>query len=222
MRLNVSAWAIRKPIPSLVLFMVLMVLGLVSFRSLPITRFPNIDIPIVSVTITQSGAAPSELQTQVTKWVEDSAAGVKGVKHVLSAISEGSSVTTIEFRLEVNQDRAVNDVKEAINKIRINLPRTIDEPIISRVEIAGLPIMIYGASAPAMTPEDLSWFVDDVVARQVQGVKGVGGVERLGGVAREIRVTLKPDRLLALGITAADVNRQVRLTSADMAGGRGE
>ena len=153
MRLNVSAWAIRKPIPSLVLFLVLMVLGLVSFRALPITRFPNIDIPIVSVTITQSGAAPAELQTQVTKWVEDSVAGVKGVKHILSTISEGSSITTIEFRLEVNQDRAVNDVKDAISKIRINLPRTIDEPIISRVEIAGLPIMIYGASAPAMAPE---------------------------------------------------------------------
>ncbi len=222
MRLNISAWAIRRPLPSVVMFLVLMVLGLVSFRSLPITRFPNIDIPIVSVTITQSGAAPAELQTQVTKWVEDSVAGVKGVKHVLSTITEGISTTTIEFRLEVNQDRATNDVKDAIAKIRQNLPRTIDEPIVSRVEIAGLPIMIYGASAPAMTPEDLSWFVDDVVARAVQSVKGVGGVERLGGVAREVRVTLKPDRLLALGITAADVNRQLRLTSAAMAGGRGE
>jgi len=222
MRLNVSAWAIRKPLPSVVLFLVLMILGLVSFRALPITRFPNIDIPIVSVTITQSGAAPAELQTQVTKWVEDSIAGVKGVKHILSTITEGISTTTIEFRLEVNQDRATNDVKDAIAKIRQNLPRTIDEPIVSRVEIAGLPIMVYGASAPAMTPEDLSWFVDDVVARGLQSVKGVGGVERLGGVAREIRVTLKPDRLLALGITAADVNRQLRLTSADMAGGRAE
>src|SRR6195952_652289 len=221
MRLNVSAWAIRKPLPSIVLFIVLMTLGLVSFRSLPITRFPNIDIPIVSVVITQAGAAPSELQTQVTKWIEDSVAGVKGVKHILSTITEGSSVTTIEFRLEVNTDRAVNDVKDAVSKVRMNLPRTIDEPIINRVEIAGLPIMTYGASAPAMTPEDLSWFVDDVVARQIQGVRGVAGVERLGGVAREVRITLKPDRLLALGITAADVNRQLRLTSADMAGGRG-
>ncbi|BCM86593.1 efflux RND transporter permease subunit [Methylobacterium indicum] len=222
MRLNVSAWAIRKPIPSIVLFLVLGLLGLVSFRSLPITRFPNIDIPIVSVTVTQAGAAPSELQTQVTKWVEDAVAGVKGVKHIISSITEGTSTTTIEFRLEVNTDRAVNDVKDAIAKVRMNLPRTIDEPIIARVEIAGLPIMVYGASAPAMTPEDLSWFVDDVVARQIQGLRGVGGVERLGGVAREVRVTLKPDRLLALGITAADVNRQLRLTSADMAGGRAE
>ncbi|MDO9428901.1 MAG: efflux RND transporter permease subunit [Methylobacterium sp.] len=222
MRLNVSAWAIRKPIPSIVLFLVLVVLGLVSFRALPITRFPNIDIPIVAVTVTQAGSAPSELQTQVAKVIEDAVAGVKGVKHTISAITEGISTTTIEFRLETNTDRAVNDVKDAISKVRVNLPRTIDEPIINRVEIAGLPIMIYGAAAPAMTPEDLSWLIDDVIARQIQGVKGVGGVERLGGVAREIRVTLKPDRLLALGITAADVNRQLRLTSADMAGGRGE
>ncbi|KQT80764.1 efflux RND transporter permease subunit [Methylobacterium sp. Leaf466] len=222
MRLNVSAWAIRKPIPSIVLFLVLVVLGIVSFRSLPITRFPNIDIPIVSILVTQAGAAPSELQTQVTKVVEDAVAGVRGVKHITSAIAEGTSTTTIEFRLETNTDRAVNDVKDAIAKVRVTLPRTIDEPIVSRVDIAGLPIMVYGASAPAMTPEDLSWLIDDVVARQIQGVKGVGGVERLGGVAREIRVILKPDRLLALGITAADVNRQVRLTSADMAGGRGE
>ncbi|MFD1303153.1 efflux RND transporter permease subunit [Methylobacterium marchantiae] len=222
MRLNVSAYAIRKPIGPLVLFLVLIVLGLVSFRGLAVTRMPNVDVPIVSVAITQSGAAPSELQTQVTKWVEDSIAGVRGVKHITSAITEGSSVTTVEFRLEVNTDRAVNDVKDAISKIRINLPRTIDEPVISRVEIAGLPILIYGVKAPAMTPADLSWLVEDKIARSLQGVKGVGGVERVGGVAREMRVVLQPDRLLALGITAADVNRQLRLTSADMAGGRGE
>ncbi|CAA2106981.1 Multidrug resistance protein MdtB [Methylobacterium bullatum] len=222
MRLNISAWAIRKPIGPLVLFLVLIVLGLVSFRGLPVTRMPNIDVPIVSVAITQSGAAPSELQTQVTKWVEDSIAGVRGVKHITSAITEGSSVTTVEFRLEVNTDRAVNDVKDAVSKIRINLPRTIDEPVISRVEIAGLPILIYGVKAPAMTPAELSWLVEDKIARTLQGVKGVGGVERVGGVAREMRVVLQPDRLLALGITAAEVNRQLRLTSADMAGGRGE
>lgn len=222
MHLNVSAWAIRKPIPPLVLFMVLVVLGLFSFLRLPVTLMPNVDVPVVSVTITQSGAAPAELQTQVTKWVEDSIAGVRGVKHITSAITEGMSVTTVEFRLEVNTDRAVNDVKDAVSKVRINLPRTIDEPVIQRVDIAGLPILIYGVTAPTMAPTDLSWFVEDTVARALQGLKGVGGVTRVGGVAREVRVTLDPDRLLALGITAADVNRQLRLTSADMAGGRGE
>ena len=222
MRLNISAWAIRNPIAPLVLFAVLMILGLVSFRGLAVTRMPNIDVPIVSVSITQAGAAPSELQSHVTKWVEDSIAGVRGVKHTTSSITEGSSVTTVEFRLEVNADRAVNDVKDAISRVRINLPRTIDEPVISRVEITGLPILLYAVKAPAMTPAELSWFVEDDVARTLQGVNGVGGVERVGGVSREIRVTLQPDRLLALGITAADVNRQLRLTSADMAGGRAE
>ncbi|MBV9075998.1 MAG: efflux RND transporter permease subunit, partial [Methylobacteriaceae bacterium] len=222
MRLNISAWAIRRPIPSVVLFLVLTLLGVVSFNSLAITRFPNIDIPIVAVTVTQAGSAPAELQNQVTKRVEDAVAGVNGVKHIISAISEGNSTTTIEFRLETNADRAVNDVKDAIAKVRADLPRTIDEPIIQRVEIAGLPILYYAASAPAMTPEQLSWFVDDTIARQLQGVKGVANVDRLGGVEREIRVTLEPDRLLSLGITAADVNKQLRLTSADLAGGRGE
>ena len=222
MRLNISAWAIRKPIPSIVLFIVLMVLGVFSFRGLPITRFPNIDVPIVNIVVTQAGAAPSELLNQVTKRVEDAVAGVNGVKHIVSGISEGLSNTTIQFQLEVDTDRAVNDVKDAIAKIRADLPRTIDEPIVQRVDIEGLPILTYAAASPAMTPEELSWFVDDVAARALQSVRGVGGVERIGGVDREIRVTLNPDRLLALGVTAAEVNKQLRLTSVDLAGGRGE
>ena len=132
------------------------------------------------------------------------------------------STTTIEFRLETNSDRAVNDVQDAVAKIRAELPRTIDEPITQRVDIVGLPIVTYGAFAPAMTPEELSWWVDDVAARELQSVKGVGGVNRIGGVDREIRVALDPDRLLSLGVTAADVNKQLRLTSVDLAGGRGE
>ena len=202
--------------------MVLLALGLFGFAALPITQFPNIDVPLVSVTITQPGAAASELQTQVTKRVEDAVAGVSGVKHITSSITEGTTSTSVEFRLETNSDRALNDVKDAVAKIRADLPRNIDEPIVSRVDVVGLPILIYGVSAPAMTPEDLSWFVDDVVARQLQGVRGVGSVERLGGVNREIRVELAPDQLMALGVTAADVNAQLLVTSADLAGGRGE
>ncbi|MGE8941191.1 efflux RND transporter permease subunit [Leptospira interrogans] len=221
-RLDVSAWAIRKPVPSLVLFMVLMALGWFSFQQLPVTRFPNIDLPIVQVVITQSGAAPAELETQVTKRVEDAIAGVPGVKHITSTIVEGSSITLVEFQLEAPVDRAVNDVKDAISRIRAELPRTIDEPITQRLDIEGLPILTYTARAPTLTPEELSWFVDDTVARELQSVKGVSKVERVGGVTREIRVSLDPDRLLALGITAGEVNRQVRATNIDVAGGRGE
>jgi hydrophobe/amphiphile efflux-1 (HAE1) family protein len=222
MNWNISAWSIRKPVPSLVLFMVLMALGYFSFQQLPVTRFPNVDIPIVQVRVYQSGAAPSELETQVTKKIEDAIAGVNGVKHITSTVTEGSSLTIIEFRLEVNQDRALNDVKDAIARIRSELPRTIEEPIASRLEIEGLPIITYAARAPTMSPEELSWFVDDTVVRAVQGVKGVSQIQRIGGVEREIRISLDADRLLAFGITAGDVNRQVRATNVDLAGGRGE
>ena len=125
MNINFSAWSIRKPVPSILLFFVLCVLGLLSFSKLPVTRFPNIDVPLVSVTITQSGAAPSELESQISKRVEDAVANITGVKHVLSTLTDGQSQTVIEFRLEVNTDRAVNDVKDAIAKIRADLPRTI-------------------------------------------------------------------------------------------------
>ncbi|HEX2839784.1 efflux RND transporter permease subunit [Hyphomicrobium sp.] len=220
--MNISAWAIRHPVPSLVLFMVLLVLGMTSFSSLPVTRFPNIDVPVIQARIYQSGAAPSELETQVTKRVEDAIAGVNGVKHITSSITEGSSVTTVEFRLEIDPDRALNDVKDVVQRIRTDLPRTIEEPIVTRVEIEGLPVVTYSARAPAMTPEELSWFVDDTLVRLLQGVKGVSEVKRMGGVLREIRINLDPDRLLAYGATAGDVNRQVRASNVNLAGGRGE
>jgi hydrophobe/amphiphile efflux-1 (HAE1) family protein len=223
MRLNVSAWSIRKPIPAAVAFCVLMLLGLFSFRTMSITRFPNIDIPIVQVLITQSGAAPSELEAQVTKKVEDAVASLNGVWHIASQIGDGSSQTIIQFYVgSTDIDRALNDVKDQIAKIRSQLPRTIDEPIINRINIEGLPIVTYAASAPGMTVEQLSWFVDDTVARELQSLKGVGDVSRFGGVDREIRVSLNPQKLLALGVTAEQVNEQVRQDNVDLGGGRGE
>ncbi|WP_245199041.1 efflux RND transporter permease subunit [Jiella mangrovi] len=222
MNWNISGWAIRHPVPPILLFVVLIALGIYSFFALPITRFPNIDVPVVAVTITQSGAAPSELESQVTKRVEDAVAGVSGLKHVTSTITDGQSVTAAEFRLEVDTDRAVNDVKDAIAKIRSDLPRSIDEPIIQRIEVENQSIVTYAASSPGMTPEQLSWFVDDTVIRALQGLKGVGRVERMGGVEREIQVRLDPDRLAALGVTAATINAQLRSTNVDLSGGRGD
>ncbi|WP_245414910.1 efflux RND transporter permease subunit [Aureimonas flava] len=222
MNWNISAWAIRNPVPPILLFVVLVALGIVSFLTLPITRFPNIDVPVVSVTIQEQGSAPSEMETQITKRVEDAVAGVSGIKHITSTITDGQSVTAAEFRLEINTDRAVNDVKDAIAKIRGDLPRTIEEPVIQRVEVENQSIVTYAASSPGKTPEQLSWFVDDTVIRALQGLKGVGRVDRMGGVEREIQVRLDPDRLAALGITAAGVNAQLRSTNVDLSGGRGE
>src|SRR5271166_5742680 len=198
MRFNISASSIRRPVPAVVAFAVLTILGIVSFRSMPITRFPNIDIPIVQVLITQSGAAPSELESQVTKKVEDSVSSLNGVWHLLSTVTDGSSSTIVQFNVgAVDIDRALNDVKDKIAKIRSDLPRTIDEPVVSRIDIEGLPIVTYAAAAPAMSIEQLSWFIDDSVARDLQSIHGVGEVKRFGGVEREIRVSLDPQKLLA-------------------------
>ena len=221
-RLNISAWAIRTPIPSVVMFIVLIILGVLSFRNLPVERFPNIDLPLVSVTITQAGASPSELETQVTKRVENAVSAITGVKHITSTITDGSSTTAIEFEIGINTDRALNDVKDSISRIRADLPRTIDEPITQRIDIAGLPIMTYAATAKNMDLKALSWFIDDTIARELQGVRGVAEVRRIGGVDREVRVSLDPDRLLALGITAGYVNAQLRATNVDLAGGKAE
>ncbi|MDP1639976.1 MAG: efflux RND transporter permease subunit, partial [Hyphomicrobium sp.] len=222
MRLNISAWSIRRPVPAIVLFAVLTLLGIISFATMPVTRFPNIDVPLVSISVVQSGAAPAELESQVTKEVEDAVANIPGVKHIISTVTDGMSTTVMEFRLEVNQDRALNDVKDAIDKIRLDLPRDINEPIVQRIDVEGQSIITFAASSPGMTLEQLSWHVDDVIKRQLQGLKGVGRVERYGGVDREIRIQLDPDRLLAFGITAAEVNNQVRATNVDLGGGRGE
>jgi hydrophobe/amphiphile efflux-1 (HAE1) family protein len=207
-RLNISAWAIRTPIPPVVMFIVLIILGVLSFRTLPVERFPNIDIPIASVSITQAGASPSELETQVTKRVENAVAGITGVKHITSTITDGASVTSIEFELGTDTDRALNDVKDAISRIRADLPRTIDEPIAQRIDVAGLPIITFAASADNMDLKELSWFIDDVIVREMQSVSGVAEVRRIGGVEREIRVSLDPDQLGA--------------TNVDLAGGTAE
>jgi len=220
--MNISAWSIRNPVPPLVLFVVLVLLGIFTFQTLPITRFPNIDVPVVSVLVVQPGAAPSELETQVTREVEDAVANLTGVKHVTSTITDGQSLTAIEFRLEVPSAEALSDVKDAIDKIRADLPGDVEEPIVEKIDIEGQSIQTFAASAPGMTLEQLSWFVDDVVIRKLQGLPGVGKVDRYGGVDREIIVDLDPARLMALGITAGEISDQLRATNVDLAGGRGE
>ena len=222
MALNISAWSIRNPLPSVVFSIILLIVGWMSFTNLAVTRLPSADIPVISVAVAQFGAAPAELEAQVTKTIEDGVSGVEGVRHIASSITDGLSVTTIQFALETNTDRALNDIKDAVTRVRANLPQNVNEPLIQRVDVIGLPIVTYAAISPGKTPEQLSWFVDDVVKRALQGVRGVAQVERIGGVEREILVSLDPDRLQAAGLTAVDVSQRLRGTNVDLAGGRAE
>src|SRR5215471_14920381 len=222
MALNISAWSIRNPLPSVVFSIILLILGWVSFTKLAVTRLPSADIPVISETAAQFGGAPAGLESQVTKIIEDGVSGVEGVRHITSSITDGLSVTTIQFALETNTDRALNDVKDAVTRVRANLPQNVVEPLIQRVDVIGLPIVTYAAISPGKTPEQLSYFVDDIVKRELQGVRGVAQVERIGGVDREILVSLDPDRLQAAGLTAVNVSQSLRGTNVDLAGGRAE
>ncbi len=222
MSLNISAWSIRNPVPILVLFLVLTLSGLVAFPTLGIDQSPNIDIPTVSVTVTQSGADPSELEAQVTKKIEDAVAGLGNIDDITSTVTDGSSETLVNFVLGTNSDRATNDVRNAISQIRQNLPQDISEPVVQRVDAAGGPIITYAVLSTQRSVGELSNLVDQEISRALLGVSGVSQVNRIGGIDREIRVDLNPNRLQALGITATQVNDQVRAFNINLPGGRGE
>jgi HAE1 family hydrophobic/amphiphilic exporter-1 len=222
MNFRVSAWAIKHPIVPLISFIVLFIGGLLSFSTLGVDENPDIDIPIVSVVVSQIGAAPSELETQVTRLVEDAVAGVGNVEHIVSTVTEGVSTTMIEFTLGIDSDRAVNDVRDAITRIRQELPADILEPNVSRVDFAGGAFATYTVSNPNLTVEELSWIVDNDISRKLLSVDGVGQVQRSGGVDRQITVFLDRTRIEAVGLTVDQVNTQLRASNIDLPGGRGE
>ncbi|MBK5958629.1 ABC transporter permease [Rhodoplanes elegans] len=220
-RNNISAWAIRHPVATVVLFVVLTMAGLVAYPGLRINNNPDIDLPAVVVTVQQPGAAPAELESQVTRRIEDAVAGLGDIKHITSTVYDGASNTVVEFNIGKNVDRAVNDVRDKVTQTRATLPADILEPIVSRVDISGGAIVTYTVRAPAMSTAQLSWFIDDTVARALLSIAGVSRVNRVGGVDREIRIELDPARLMALGITAVDVHNQLRSQNLNSPGGRG-
>ncbi len=219
---NISAWAIRKPVPTIVLFVVLTLVGIASFLRLPVNANPSVSFPVVTVTITQPSAQPAEMETQVTRRVEGVAAGLVAVNHIRSTAANGISTTTVEFKIGTDPDRAANDVREAVAQIRSDLPQSIQEPVVSRVDVDGSAIIYYTVRAPNMSAVELSWFVDDTLNSELLTLPGVQKVQRLGGVNREVRVSLDPERLLALGVTADQVNTAMRELNTNVPSGRGE
>ena len=217
---QLSAWSIRNPVPTIVLFLLMTLAGIVGFTKLRINNMPDIDIPTVTVAVTWAGAAPSEIETQITRAIEDSVAGLGNVSHIRSTVNEGLSSTNVEFAIGTNIDRATEDVRNAIASVRSNLPKDVLEPTIRRVDNTGQPVLVYVVDAPGLPPEDLSWFIDSDVAKSVLSVNGVSKIVRAGGVDREIRIRLNPDRLLALGATASDISERLKAQNVNQPGGR--
>ncbi|HEX5686494.1 MAG TPA: efflux RND transporter permease subunit [Ideonella sp.] len=218
--MNVSTWSIRNPIPSVLLFIMLTLVGLMGFRWMKIQNFPDIDLPTVIVTASLPGASPSQLETEVARKIENSVATVQGVKHIYTTVQDGVATITVEFRLEKPTQQAVDDVRDAVSRVRSDLPGDLRDPVISKMELAGTPILTYTVASDRMDDEALSWFVDNQVAKSMLSVRGVGAVTRVGGVSREVRVALDPLKLQALNASAADISRQLRQTQQEAAGGR--
>ena len=217
---NISSWSIRNPIPIILLFVLLTLAGVVGFMGMRVNNNPDIDFPLVAVTAVRPGAAPSEMEVQVTRLIEDSISGLSGVRHIYSNISDGVSSTTIEFELSTDTERATNDVRNAMSSVRASLPQDMQEPTVQRIDITGDALITWVVRSPTMTPEEISWFVDNEVSRALLGLGGVGEVNRSGGVDREIRVELDPDRLAAFGVTAQAVSQALTSVNSDMPGGR--
>ncbi len=220
MSFHVSTWSVKNPVSILVLFLFLGIFGLFSFFQLGINDQPNIDVPVVQVTITQRGAGPEELEFQVTQKVEDAVSSVNLIDSISSVVSDGRSVTTINFELEADGNQATNDVRNAIAQIRQDLPADINEPIVQKLEFAGGAIATYVVSSENRSIEELTDLVDRRIARDLANIEGVAQVNRIGGKDREVRIDLNPNRLQAYNITATEINEQVGNLNLNLSGGR--
>jgi multidrug efflux pump subunit AcrB len=220
--MNVSAWSIRNPIPAVMLFVLLSFAGLLSFKAMKVQQFPDLDLPTVTVSASLPGAAPAQLETEVARKIENAIASLQGLKNIYTKVQDGGVTVTAEFRLEKPTQEAVDDVRSAVQGVRADLPTDVRDPVVRKIDLAGAPILAYTVRVPSMDDEALSWFVDNTLTRRLLSVKGVGAISRVGGVTRQVEVALDPIRLQALGATAADISRQLRLVQTESAGGRAD
>ncbi|MFM2449640.1 MAG: hypothetical protein RIS44_2090 [Pseudomonadota bacterium] len=222
MAINVSAYSIRNPIPAILLFVMLTLAGLLGYSSMKIQQFPDIELPTITVTASLPGAAPAQMETEVARKIENSVATLQGVKNIYAKVQDGTATVTVEFRLEKGIQEALDDVRDAVQRVRSDLPGDLRDPQISKLNLSGSPILTYTVASERMDKEALSWFVDNEVSRALLAVKGVGAVSRVGGVTREVHVEIDPAKLLSLNATVADVSRQLRNMQQDASGGRAD
>ena len=218
--MNVSAWCIRNPVPALMFFVLLSFGGALSFSAMKVQNFPDLDLPTINISASLPGAAPAQLETDVARKLENSIATLQGLKHVTTKVQDGSVTITAEFRLEKPVQEALDDVRSAVSKVRADLPGDLRDPIVTKLDLAGSPILAYTVASERLDEEGLSWFVEDTIAKRLLLVRGVGAVSRVGGVTREIGIALDPARLTSFGVTAGDVSRQLRQIQQEAGGGR--
>ncbi|MDQ2639438.1 MAG: efflux RND transporter permease subunit [Pseudomonadota bacterium] len=217
--MNFVTWSIRNPVPVMMMFIALVVGGIISFPKLNVQDQPDITFPFVSISVGYAGVPPSQMETEITRKIEDAVSNIVGIENITSTVSTGSSSTAIEFQFGTDMSQALDDVRDAVSRIRPDLPMDATEPYISRETTVGDAVLTFAVASDKLSDTELSWFVDLSVMREMSGVDGVGLVSRVGGVDREVRVDLDPDRMASLGVTAADVSNQLVRTQVELPGG---
>lgn len=217
---NLSTWSIDNPVPATLLFVLLTLAGVAGFAAMKVQNFPDIDFPIVTVTAELPGASPPQLESDVARKIEDALANLQGIRHITSTLTDGVAAITAEFDVDKPARDALDDVRGAIASTRATLPADLRDPVVRKIELAATPVVTYAVSSSRRDDEALSWFVDHDVTKRLLALPGVGAVARVGGVDREVRVELDPDRLLALNATAADISRRLRELQQEASGGR--
>lgn len=222
MNINVSAYSIRNPLVAILLFVLLTMGGIYGFKQMKVQEFPDIDFPAVVVTVTLPGADPVQLENDVAKKIENKLTSINGIDHIRSTLQTGSVTIVSEFVLEKDIQEAVDDIRSAVDEIRGDLPAAANDPIITKVSTSGFPVVTYSVAADNMSVEDLSWFVDDTVTKRLSDIPGVGSVNRIGGLQREIRIAADPIALSGLQLSISQLSQQIAGIQQDGSGGEAE
>ncbi len=220
--MNFSSWSIRNPVPAILLFVLLTLLGIYSLVKLPIQDFPDMELPTIRISASLEGAAPAQLETEVARKIEDKLTSLTKLDHVTTTVTDGAVSISVSFELDKNSEEALNEVRNAVDSAKADLPANMTTPTVSKVTSAGSALMAYAIEAPNLREDELSWFVDNDVTKAMLAVKGVYSVARVGGIDREVHVDLDPALMAGLGVTLADVSAQLKAMQKDASGGRGE
>ncbi|MDQ2670854.1 MAG: efflux RND transporter permease subunit [Gemmatimonadota bacterium] len=219
---GLSGLAIRRPVFTAMVMLGLIVLGLFSYRQLAIDQFPEVDIPVVTVQTTYPGASAETIEREVTRRMEEAFNPVEGVDRITSNSLEGVSQIIVEFELDRDADAASQDIRAKIEGIRRDLPEGIDPPIVQKFDPAQQPILSLALSGERMPIVELTTLADEDVRRALEGVRGVGEVRLAGGLEREVRVSLLPDRLQAVGVSVGEVMAALAAQNLEVPAGRVE
>ena len=210
---------IKRPVFTTMIVMLLVVFGIGSYAGLGIDLNPDVDFPLVAISVSYAGTSPEEMESLVTKPIENAVSSLSGIKNLTSVTREGSSQTTIEFEFGTDPKLAANDVREKVAAIRRRLPEQIDEPVIQRFDISAQPIMYYSLSSDSRATGDIRKLAVDVVKDELQRIDGVADVSVSGGSDREIRVAVDAKKLAAYKISMAQILEAVNGQNLNAPGG---